>query len=119
MKSVTIFKYYLPVILILALSVYILKYYEIALPESINNHFNDFLFIPIVLKVCQSFLRYLQSNMFYKLPLTFCLSVTIGYSVFFEIIIPNYNLRYTADLYDVFCYFFGLIFFLLVEKYKW
>lgn len=115
MRSVT--KYYFPAIVVFAFGVYILQHYNIKLPKIINNYLNDFLLLPMVLKICQSLLRYVKSHQYLKLPYTFCFFIALTYSIFFEIMVPEYSIRYTADFWDVIAYFLGLLFFFLIEGY--
>lgn len=102
--QLTKYRYFI-VILATAITVYILQNLGVVLPKIINNYLNDFLLIPIVLNSCLIILRYVKSNPQLQLPLAFCLVVTFGYSLFFEVLIPRTNPRYTADLWDI-----GLIF---------
>lgn len=115
--QLTKYRYFI-VILAIAITVYILQNLGVALPKIINNYLNDFLLIPIALNSCLIILRYVKSNPQLQLPLAFCLVVTFGYSLFFEVLIPDTNPRYTGDLWDIIAYFLGLAFYLFAENYR-
>jgi len=114
--QLTKYRYFI-VILVTATTVYILQILGVSLPKIINNYLNDFLLIPIALNSCLLILRYVKSDSQLQLPLAFCLVVTFGYSLFFEVLIPDTNPRYTADLWDIGAYFLGLAFYLFAENY--
>ena len=101
---------------VLGLSVYVAQYYKIKLPVFINNHLNDFLIIPIVLSLCLFVLRFTRGDKRYNLPVHIILFLCVGYSFFFENIMPQIHTRYTADFLDVLAYFLGGIWFWFLQK---
>ncbi|GAA0722163.1 hypothetical protein GCM10009430_24290 [Aquimarina litoralis] len=74
--------------------------------------------MPLVLSVCQLAIRKLKNDTRILLPMPLLILVTIGYSIYFEWYMPQYDDRYTADWLDVLMYFIGMFFFYVVEKYK-
>lgn len=118
MSYLVVKKYYVIPLCIVALTIYFFQAFGLILPEMINNYSNDFLLIPIVLNLCKTIIQFVKSKYNLQLPLLFCITVTTGYSFFFEVWLPTINPRYTADIWDVFTYFLGLIFYLKIENYN-
>ena len=111
-------KYYFPLFVLLALAVYLAQRLDIYLPEGINNYLNDFLCMPIVLKICLYAVRYVKSDDHIKLPLPLQILVTLLFIIYFEVVLPNINARYTTDLWDLVAYSAGLLFFIGVEGWE-
>ncbi|MFS4416408.1 hypothetical protein [Maribacter sp. 2307ULW6-5] len=110
--------WYFPIFLVLAASVYTAQRLELALPWWANNHLNNLLCMPLVLKMCQYGLRYVKSDAALKIPLALSFALTLCYSLYFEVWLPGRDPRYTADVVDVLLYFLGMAFFHLVENYR-
>ena len=108
-------KYYFITFLFLALLTYMLQKFQVVLPEIVNNYLNDFLCIPIVLKSGQYIIQYIKSDFNLKIPYALQITVTVFYAIFFEVIVPIFNDRYTGDSLDVVAYFSGLIVYQLLE----
>ena len=108
--------FYFPVICFVAAIIYFCQFMEFGVPKLINNHFNDFVCIPIVLKICQYAVRYIKSNQELILPVFLQLCVTSIFCVYFEYVLPKYNSRYTGDSLDVVMYLLGMLFFLIIEQ---
>jgi len=100
----------------LGITIYLLQFYNVQLPLVINNYLNDFLIIPIVLSISLYILRFTKNDKYYKIPLLIILFLCIGYSYFFEKIMPKISNRYTADFFDVLVYFLGGFWFLFLQK---
>lgn len=111
-------KYYFPVFVFLALAVYSAQQLELTVPTRINNYLNDFLCMPIVLKICLYVVRYVKSNDYLKLPLLLQISVTLVFILYFEVVLPSFDTRYTADLLDLIAFTAGLLFFMGVEGWE-
>ncbi|WP_299601096.1 hypothetical protein [uncultured Aquimarina sp.] len=111
-------KYYFWIFLVIAFSIYVLQQLEIRLPLFFQNYLNDLLCMPLVLSVCQLAVRKLKNDTRILLPMPLLILVTIGYSIYFEWYLPQYDDRYTADWLDVLMYFIGMFFFYAVEKHK-
>ncbi|MCM4167293.1 hypothetical protein KCTC52924_02876 [Arenibacter antarcticus] len=109
---------YFPLFSILGVGIYTIQRWGSGgiLPSWVIYYVNDFLCMPIVLYICQLAVRRLKSNKRLKLTLRPILSLTLFYSLYFEVYLPMVNVRYTADLMDVVLYFLGAAFFYLVEK---
>ncbi len=114
----TVKKYYFPVFLILGAFVYFLQRLTTALPELVNNHLNDFLCMPIVLKIGLYSVRYVKSDRRLKLPLLLQVLVTLVFIIYFEGVLPNATERYTADVLDILAYTLGLLFFMGMEGFE-
>ena len=108
-------KYYFPVFVLLALAVYSAQQLEFPVPTRINNYLNDFLCMPIVLKICLYVVRYVKSDYHIKLPLLLQISLTLVFILYFEVVLPSFDARYTADLLDLVAFTAGLLFFMGVE----
>ncbi len=74
-------------------------------PQWMRAYFMDLLCMPIVFGSILFLLRWVKPN--FWLSFGMMLSLTLIYSIYFEIILPPINPRYTADWADVFCYFLG------------
>ncbi|MGY3794816.1 hypothetical protein [Aquimarina sp. 433] len=111
-------KYYFRIFSVITFSIYVLQQLEIRLPLFFQNYLNDLLCMPLVLSVCQIAVRKLKSDTRILLPIPLLILVTIGYSIYFEWYLPQYDDRYTADWLDVLMYFIGMFFFYAVEKHK-
>lgn len=108
-------KYYFPVLVTLASTVYLMQRLDIYIPEFINNYLNDFLCLPIVLKVCLYAVRYIKSNESAVIPLPLQISITLLFIIYFESVLPRFNARYTGDILDLIAYSGGLFLFMLIE----
>lgn len=109
-------KWYFPVLGVLAFMVYGAQRLNIYLPRLINDHFNDFICMPIVLKICQYAIRIVKSNQRVQVPLLLQVLLTLLYSIYFEFILPLINERYTSDPWDIIAYFLGLFCYQWIEK---
>lgn len=98
-------------------TIYLLQYFEVGLPNFLNNHLNDLLCMPIVLEIAQRTVRFLRSDSKLTLPVTLQVVVTLMFALYFEWYLPQFNLRYTADVMDVLCYFLGMAFFEVMNRY--
>ena len=101
---------------VLGLSVYVAQKSGLQLYWLIHNYLNDFLIIPIVLTLCLYILRFTRNDKLYKIPLIIILFLCGVYAVFFEVFMPSIRIRYTADIFDVFVYFLGGIWFWFLQK---
>ncbi|MFS4466536.1 hypothetical protein [Maribacter sp. 2210JD10-5] len=108
-------QFYFPVLLILSLTVYLLQQFEMEIPKLANNYLNDFLCIPIVLKICQYAVRYIKSDATIKIPLLLQVIIALLFIFYFEGVLPQLNSRYTADVMDILAYSLGLSLFIMIE----
>jgi len=109
-------KHYFPVFMLLAMWVYIAQGLEIPLPKLANNYLNDFLCMPIVLKIGLEGARFLKSDDALQLPPMLCVVVTLLFAGYFEGYLPHVNARYTQDYWDLLCYAAGMFLFLWLER---
>jgi hypothetical protein len=72
--------------------------------------------MPVVLKICQYTIRQVRNDKDLKIPFEIAFLLTILYGVYFELLLPVINTRYTADLIDVGLYFMGFLFFMWIEN---
>ena len=72
--------------------------------------------MPSVLKVCQYAMRQIKGDKGLKIPIKISLTLTLLYALYFELILPKFNDRYTADIIDVLLYIMGFAFFIWVER---
>lgn len=101
---------------ILGLIIYLFQYFKIYLPKIINNYFNDFLIIPIVLFICLLFLRWSRNNKNFTLSLSIILYFCFMYSILFEFVFSKFLARYTKDYIDIILYFAGGILFYKLQN---
>lgn len=112
-------KYYFILFFSLALLVFSLQRLQVQLPKFIMYYLNDLLCMPIVLHIIQKIVRYIKSNRNILIKGTQQVAVTILYIIYFELVIPNFNKRYTGDYVDIGCYILGCtIFYLLNNHYS-
>jgi len=86
------------------------------LPEFIRYNFNDFLCLPIVLTLTVCILKRISHNKIIKLSPKLIFGEAILYSVMFELILPMWSLKYTADFMDVIMYFLGAYFYYGIQE---
>ncbi len=108
--------YYFPVFVGMAILIYIAQQYSFALPALLNNYVNDFLCMPIVLKICQYTVQRLKSDGNLQLPIGLAFTLSLFYALYFELVLPKFNTRYTTDWMDVALYGFGFLFFITIER---
>lgn len=101
---------------LLGLAVYVAQLFKWPLNSLVNNHLNDILCMPIVLKFCLEGTRYVRSDDGLQLSPMLCLTVTLLYAVYFEGFLPHVSVRYTKDPWDLLCYAVGLFLFLGFER---
>jgi hypothetical protein len=92
-------------------AIYLLQQTEYHVPRIINNYYNDLTALPLVLSICLWAVRKIKANP--KLQLTFfqCTAMALLFGWFFEIYLPERNLRYTADIVDGILYMIGAFLF--------
>lgn len=90
-------------------------YLDSPLPNWVVNYVNDFLCMPIVLTICLKAVHLVKKDHTIKLGIFPILSLTIFYSVYFEVYLPKVEPRYTADVWDVIMYFLGSILFYILQ----
>ncbi|CAN0571507.1 unnamed protein product [Ectocarpus sp. 12 AP-2014] len=100
----------------IASTVYIAQQFSFSIPQLINNYLNDLLCMPIVLKICQYAVRFIKKDEHITIPIKISFVLTILYALYFELLLPKLNDRYTADFMDVVLYFIGFVFFLWIEN---
>lgn len=100
----------------MALTIYIRQRLDLPLYLPINNYFNDFVCLPLVLVLLRFFIRYVKKDKDFQFSLLFVLLLASYYSFFFEWYLPELNSRYTADWIDVGLYFTSGILFFMVEN---
>ncbi|WP_422106456.1 hypothetical protein [Winogradskyella sp.] len=112
-------KYYFTISVIIGTLVYVAQKQHMDLPIIINNYVNDFLIIPICLTISLFILRFTRNEQHYYLRLHHVVYLALFYSVLFELILPQYNERYTSDPIDILLYFLsGFLFYTLQRKDK-
>lgn len=102
--------------LILYAIVQLLKFKEYSANSFIYNYLNDLLVIPIVAFICLNAVWFLKRDYSIRLSFMSLLSLVMLYAIYFEVYLPSYHERYTADFWDVFCYTIGGLVFYLLQK---
>lgn len=98
------------------IGVQICKYFAIDDPNWIFNHLNDFLVIPIVATLCLHGVWIIKKDKSIRLDLFSIISLVLLFSILFEFYLPQKSHRYTADFWDVCCYFLGGVTFYFLQK---
>ncbi len=101
---------------VLFLTVQALLYLQADLPDWIIFYLNDFLVMPLVLTICLVLVRWIKKEPGIRLSLFTVLSLATLYSIYFEVLLPEVTLRYTADPVDVLLYFAGAILFFFLQE---
>lgn len=84
----------------------VFKRMDVKLPLFFQNYCNDVLILPLVLWVVLGVLTWVKGTKAH-VSWMMMLSIAVYYSLFFEWYMPRVHSRYTADIYDVLCYFIG------------
>lgn len=105
---------YFILLVLSGLLVYLGQRVGIVFPFLIRNYFNDLLILPIVLWTVLAFLRQFKGK---EVTISWTIALTLAtyYSLFFEWYLPKFHPRYTADIYDVLCYFIGACAFVALQ----
>lgn len=82
------------------------KHYQIAIPFA-DNYLDDFLAMPIILTIFWTEQRVLWKRFQHPLTIFQIIVFTLAFSIFFEEILPNYNVNYTKDYWDYLAYGLG------------
>ena len=93
-----------------------LKFSGITLPGWTTSYLNDFLCMPIVLIICLKAVHYIKRDTSIKLSLPLILTITSLYALYFELALPEFTVRYTADFVDVIIYFSGAILYYFLQE---
>lgn len=89
--------------------------YPLYLPFWIRYYFKDFLCMPIVFGCCLLILQWIKKDPLYNIPILPIITLSFLYSIYFELILPSFMQRYTADLLDAIMYFFGAFLFYSIQ----
>jgi len=93
-----------------------LRFFKIPAPDFVFSYVNDFLILPIVGFFCLRFIWWIKKDSQLRLSFFSVLTLVIIYSVYFEVYLPKHSERYTADIWDVFCYAAGGLVFYGLQK---
>ncbi len=80
----------------------------------VNSFLDDCLVLPLVLGGVLVALRLLRQEPGWTVPLRFSIVAMVVYTVYFELILPQFTSRATGDPRDVLAYAAGFLFFTLV-----
>lgn len=109
-------QYYTLLSLLTFIGVQILKFFSVSNPTWIFHYLNDFLTIPLVAMVSLHGVWWIKKDRSIRLNIFTVFSLVILFSFYFEYYLPQQSYRYTADIWDVFCYVLGGFVFLLLQK---
>jgi len=84
-------------------------------PSLFRNYFMDVLCMPIVFGIIHYSLRLLIPH--FILTASMMISLTIMYSIYFEVILPPISSRYTFDGWDILAYALGASISYMVQRY--
>lgn len=113
MKKVT---YLFVIFIVLFLTGRLIVFLGIFQPWWFRNYLNDFLCMPIILAICLKGVQLLKSDKDIRISLFSALSLAAFYSLYFEIILPKFMERYTADVFDMILYFGGALLFYFLQE---
>ena len=111
-----ILKPYFILSVVLYLLIRILRLFEIHIPEILNSHLTDFLFMPILLTVSLIGVRVIKRNKLINLTIGMIFVSTVFVSFMFEIFMPSRSSLFIKDYWDVVAYIIGAIFFYIVQS---
>lgn len=103
-------------ILTFGLLLYLVKLFQLKLPNRVQFYAADLLCMPLVFILILALLRYLYHNQQFKIPMLAIVSLTVYYAMFFEWLLPKISQRYTADWLDVLMYTIGATAFYFLQK---
>lgn len=98
----------------LSLAYLVLDRIGIMFPAFIRFYFMDLLCMPVICGIILLLLRLFKK--FFHLTKSHLVSLTVMYSIYFEVIMPPVSERYTADVWDVVMYAIGAFLFYQVQK---
>ncbi|HLS29519.1 MAG TPA: hypothetical protein VK021_01540 [Flavobacteriaceae bacterium] len=107
---------YVGISLVLFLTVEGMRFFSIAAPNWMFHYLNDFLVIPIVGLICLYVVWWLKKDRTIRLDIFSIATLVVIYSLYFEVYLPKYSERYTADILDVVCYASGGVVFYFLQK---
>ena len=111
-----ILKPYFILSVVLYLLIRILRLFEIHIPEILNSHLTDFLFMPILLTVSLIGVRVIKRNKLINLTIGMIFISTVFVSFMFEIFMPSRSSLFIKDYWDVVAYITGALFFYTVQS---
>ena len=82
------------------------KFYKLS-NSWVTNYLADFLCIPIVLYISRALIRWLKKMKYFQFSFFQILFASVYFSFLFEVILPQFNDKYTADYIDAFMYLAG------------
>jgi len=94
----------------------LLRLFEFEIPEMINSHLTDFLFMPILLTISLFGVRVLKRDGDINLTFGMIIVSFVFVSVVFEIIMPSRSSHFVKDYWDIAAYGLGAAFFLWVQR---
>lgn len=103
------------VILLVALTIYIVQKSGIVLPYFIQNYTNDILIMPLMLRGMLLVLRRIYGESFWFSSFHLFV-VWVYFSLLFELVFPLFLTRYTADFFDIIAYLVGILIFKMIER---
>ena len=111
-----ILKPYFILSVVLYLLIRILRLFEIHIPEILNSHLTDFLFMPILLTVSLIGVRVIKRNKLINLTIGMIFVSTVFVSFMFEIFMPSRSSLFIKDYWDIVAYGVGALFFYIVQS---
>lgn len=102
--------------LLVFLGVQSLKLLSVSGPNWIFHYLNDFLVIPMVAIASLHGVWAIKKDNTIRLKRFTILSLVVLFSFVFEYYLPRQSYRYTADAWDVVCYFMGGLVFYFLQK---
>lgn len=94
----------------------LLRHLEFYIPETINSHLTDFLFIPILLTVSLVGVRAIKRDQKIKLTDGMIVVTTVLVSIMFEAVMPSRSSLFVKDYWDIAAYGLGALFFYWLQK---
>ncbi|WP_439880871.1 magnesium citrate secondary transporter [Pontibacter sp. MBLB2868] len=79
--------------------------------KPLHTHLDDLLCLPIILTIILAAERAYFQNPYFRLPWHYTLLALLSFTVVFEVILPAFSDRYTADALDIIAYSLGAVIF--------
>ncbi|MFP5470693.1 MAG: hypothetical protein ACLGGV_03790 [Bacteroidia bacterium] len=93
------------------------KFNHLLLPSWYVNYAADVVCLPLILSITLVLMRKIKRWHYFYLTNGMLATSLISVSLTFEAILPLYDKKYTADVWDVLFYFIGVIFFYFIQQY--
>ena len=86
----------------------------------LNGQLTDFIAVPVIAHLALTFTRtVILGDSQYTYPLSYLLFIALYTTVLFELVMPAFSHKYTADMLDAAAYLGGALFYYFVHQRSW